>query len=175
MKREAKGNSIRIVDDVLANTGRRVSSWAKLKRIVGYVLLYKKKLLQSCNKGDPTQKEEPYRKVHCDKNQLDLVLIQRAEHQIIRGTQRRHFTDEIRLMERNQCVKKSSSIYKLDPYIDSNGLLRVGGRLNQSTMDESVKHPLLIPKGSILARLIIKWCHEKVAHSGRGITMNQML
>ena len=102
-------------------------------------------------------------------------MIQRAEHQIIRGTQRRHFTDEIRLMERNQCVKKSSSIYKLDPYIDSNRLLRVGGRLNQSTMDESVKHPLLIPKGSILARLIIKWCHEKVAHSGRGITMNQML
>ena len=44
-------------------------------------------------------------------------------------------------------MKKSSSIYKLDPYIDSNGLLKVGGQLNQSTMDGSVKHPLLIPKG----------------------------
>ena len=62
----------------------------------------------------------------------------------------------------------------MNPYIDGNGLLGVGGQLNQSTMDESVKHPLIIPKGSILARLIIKWCHEKVVHSGRGITMNQI-
>ena len=103
-----------------------------------------------------------------------MVLTQRAEHQIIRVSQRRHFSDEIKPMERNKCVKKGSSIYKLDPYIDGNGLLRVGGRLNQSATDESVKHPLLIPKDSILARLIIKWCHEKVAHSGRGITMNQI-
>ena len=77
-------------------------------------------------------------------------------------------------MERTKCVRKSSSIYKLDPYIDGNGLLRVGTWLSQSTMGESVKHPLLIPKGSILARLIIKWCHEKVTHSGRGITIHQI-
>ena len=41
LKREAKTNTVQIVD-VLANTERRVSIWAKLKRIVGYVLLYKK-------------------------------------------------------------------------------------------------------------------------------------
>ena len=40
-------------------------------------------------------------------------------------------------MERNKFVKKSSSIYKVDAYIDGNGLLRVGGQLNQSTMDAS--------------------------------------
>ena len=57
----------------------------KLNRVVGYVLLYKKKLLQSCNKGNPTQKEETNRKVHCYKNQLDMVLIQKAEHRIIRA------------------------------------------------------------------------------------------
>ena len=115
---------------MLANTERQVSSWAKLKGMVGYVLLYKKKLLQSCNKGNPIQKEEPSRKVYCDKNQLDMVLFQMAEDQIVRASQRRHFNDELKLMERNKCVKKSSSIYKLNPYIDGNGL-----PLNQSTMD----------------------------------------
>ena len=39
LKREAKGNTIQIVDDVLANAERQVSSWAKLKRIVECVLL----------------------------------------------------------------------------------------------------------------------------------------
>ena len=102
-----------------------------------------------------------------------MFLIQKAEHPIIRAIQRRHFSDKIKLMERNKCVK-SCSIYKLDPYIDGNGLLWVGGRLSHSTMHESAKHPLLIPKGSILARLIIKCCHEKVARSGRGIMMNQI-
>ena len=34
-KREAKSNAIQIVDDVLANTERQVSNWAKLKGIVG--------------------------------------------------------------------------------------------------------------------------------------------
>ena len=150
LKREVKDKTIQIVDDVLANTERRVSSWAKLKRCC-------------CARKNPA-----------DKNQLNMVLIQKAEHQIIRVSQRRHLSDEIKLMERNKCVKKSSSIYKLDLYIDGNGLLRVGGRLNQSTMDESVKHPILIPKASILARLIIKWCHGKVAHYGRGITKNQI-
>ena len=83
LKREAKGNAIRIVDDVLANTERQVSSRAKLKRIIGYVLLYRKKLLQSCTRGDPTQTEKPNRKVHCDKNQLDIVLIQRAPFTVV--------------------------------------------------------------------------------------------
>ena len=80
-----------------------------------------------------------------------MVLIKKAEHQIIRVIQRRHFSDAIKLTEKNKCVK-GSSIYKLDPYIDGNGILRVGSWLNQSTMNESVKHPLLIPKGSIFAR-----------------------
>ena len=84
------------------------------------MLLYKKKLVQYCSKGNPTQKEEPNRKVYCDKNQLDMVLIERAEHQIIKASQRRRFSDEIKLMESNKCVKKSSSIYNLDPYNDGN-------------------------------------------------------
>ena len=96
------------------------------------MLLYKKKVLQSCNKGNLTQKEEPNRKVHSDKNQLDMILVQSTEHQIIKTSQRRHLSDEIKLMERKECLKKCSSIYRLDPWIDGNGLLRVGGLLNQS-------------------------------------------
>ena len=86
LKRAVRGNAIQIVDDALANTERQVSSWAKLKRIVGYVLLCKKKFLQSCKKGNPIQKEEPNRKIHCDKNQLEIVFIEKAEHQIIRAS-----------------------------------------------------------------------------------------
>ena len=62
--------------------------------------------------------------VLCDKNQLSLESIQ----QIIRSSQKRHFKDEIKTLERSECFPKSNSIYKLDQYIDDNRL-RVGGRL----------------------------------------------
>ena len=45
LKREARANTVQIVDNVLANTERQVSSWEKLECIGGYLLLYKKQLL----------------------------------------------------------------------------------------------------------------------------------
>lgn len=42
LKREARTDTVQIVDVVLANTEGRVRSWAKLKRIVGHGLLHKK-------------------------------------------------------------------------------------------------------------------------------------
>ena len=62
--------------------------------------------------------------------------------------------------------KEKQQYLQVDSYIDGNRLLRVRGWLNQLSIYESVKRPLLKSKGSILARLIIKWHHEKVAHSG---------
>lgn len=59
-------------------------------------------------------------------------------------------------------------------YFNDNGLLKVGDQLNQLTLEEDIKHPLLIPKHSILSKLLIMWCHRKVIHSGRGVTMNQI-
>ena len=157
LKREAKINTINfflliIYLLILKGKSQAGPSWTLL---LVMCCCTRKKMLKSCNKGNPTQKKEPNRKAHCDKNQLDMVLIQKAEHQIIRASQRRHFSDEIKAMERNECEKKSRSVYQLDSY-NGNEFLRDGGRLNQSTMDENVKQVLLISKGSILARLTIK-------------------
>ena len=69
-------------------------------------------------------------------------------------------------------LNKKISIYKLDPFLDRCGLLRVGGRIQKSTVSEEMKHPVLLARKSEIAVMIIRWCHEKVAHSVRGITMN---
>ena len=37
-----------------------------------------------------------------------------------------------------------------------------------------MKHPMLIARKREISVMIIRWCHEKVAHSGRGITMKQI-
>ena len=38
-------------------------------------------------------------------------------------------------------VSKTSSLYKLNPFIDKMGLLRVGGRLHRSDLPYELKHP----------------------------------
>jgi len=52
-------------------------------------------------------------------------------------------------------------------------LLCVGGRLKRTAISNMI-HPILLPKSSHVSTLIIKWCHEKTGHSGRGITLNEV-
>ena len=72
---------------------------------------------------------------------LNTKDLQEAETKIIRSVQREEFQKEISLLRtsRNQddaqdsasfrVIKKKSSLYKLDPFLDHQGVLRVGGRL----------------------------------------------
>ena len=61
-------------------------------------------------------------------------------------------------------MKVSSSLYKLNPILD-NGLLRVHGRLNQHPEIEfDSKCPIILPKRSHIAMLIVKYYHDKVCN-----------
>ena len=65
-------------------------------------------------------------------------------------------------------------IGSLNPFIDNYGILRVGGRLKNSTLDESVTYPIILPKSGKVTELLIRWCHQKTARSGRNITLNEI-
>ena len=53
-------------------------------------------------------------------------------------------------------LKKSSTIYNLDPFMDADGLIRVGGRLKHSDLNNSCKHPVLLPKQEKVTDLVLK-------------------
>ena len=71
-------------------------------------------------------------------------------------------------------LMKRSSVYKLNPFIDERGLLRVGGSLRKSNLHFTDFHPILLSKDSCITRLIVEWCHQKTAHGGRGFTINEI-
>ena len=62
---------------------------------------------------------------------------------IIRAVQSESFSEELksdrRIAESNEpeTVPKSSKLYRLDPFVDNNGVLRVGGRLRRATLEKS--------------------------------------
>ena len=102
--------------------------------------------------------------------------MQEAEKCIVKMVQLKYFSEELKLlkMKNEENVKISSKISSLNPYLDENGIIRVGGRLEKSYINNDCKHPILMPKNCHISKLIILWCHQKTGHSGRGMTLNEV-
>ena len=102
----------------------------------------------------------------------DLISAHMAGSLIIKSSHRRYFSNELGILGEKGILNKKSRIYKLDPYLDRCDFLRVGDRIQKSTISEEMKYPMLLARKSEIAVMIIRLCYEKVAHSGSGITMN---
>ncbi|KAK7877393.1 hypothetical protein WMY93_031909, partial [Mugilogobius chulae] len=95
---------------------------------------------------------------------------EQAQEVIIKAVQRESFSDEVTLIETGKNIPKTSPLLKLSPYLDKSGLLRVGGRLLRSDLENAEKCPLILPRNHHVTRLLIRHYHEKVRHQGRHIT-----
>ena len=102
---------------------------------------------------------------------------QDAEILIFKELQCSAFKNEIAsLSHKEQKPKhtKRSPLLRLDPFIDDQGLIGVGGRLENSTLPFDVKHPIILPTCSHVIELIIDHFHERVNNQGKGMTMNEI-
>lgn len=93
---------------------------------------------------------------------------------IIRSLQDDVFWTEMQALKSGLTLKSTSSIYSLSPYIDGDGILRVGGRIAKAPLCDDVKHPAILPKKHHITKLLIRHFHEKVEHQGRGMTQNEI-
>jgi len=62
----------------------------------------------------------------------------------------------------------SSSLYKLDPFLDVNGILRVGGRRTRASLTDDTKVSIILPRNSHVTKLIVKHLHERTHQQGKG-------
>ena len=74
--------------------------------------------------------------------------MQHARQVLIQQVQQQEFAAEVSALQRGHLVTKSSPLARLTPYLDDEGLLRVQGRLQFSSLPPDEKHPILIPKES---------------------------
>ena len=58
-------------------------------------------------------------------------------------------------------------VYKLRPFLEGAGILRVGFRLQNSSSDYQSKHPLLLPSEHRVTKLLITDGRESVGHLGQ--------
>lgn len=64
-------------------------------------------------------------------------------------------------------LPRKSALRKLSPVLDSNGLLRVGGRIAKSGLEPCEVNPIIISGKHHVATLIVQHYHEVVKHQGR--------
>ena len=97
---------------------------------------------------------------------------EQASQGVIKAVQKEVFTAKLKALSSagGKRVSNESNLLRLDPFLDPNGILRVGGLLRNSTLGSQEKHPVLLPKGHHVSELIICHFYEKVHHQGRQIT-----
>ncbi len=114
--------------------------------------------------------------------------LQEAEKHILKTLQQTAFPNEQRKLnrmehgvtERNECrkrkavLKSDSSLYRLDPYVTSDGLLRVGGRIRLADVPYNARHPLILPKKEHIKQKIIRHYHCSTGRFGREMTLSEI-
>ena len=65
--------------------------------------------------------------------------------------------------------------FALTPLLMTEGGLRVGARLRQAKLLNSLKHPVILPRKGHISDLIVAHFHEKTGQQGRGITIKAVL
>ncbi len=89
---------------------------------------------------------------------------------IIKAVQQETYAQEYKSLETGNKLSRKSPLKGLDPFIDVDGLLRVGGRLTEAEIELDVRTPLIIPGKHHIATLLVKHHHERVQHQGRHYT-----
>jgi len=92
----------------------------------------------------------------------------------MRIVQAMHYPDELSALAAGRTVSHRSHIARLTPFLDDNGVLRVGGRLKHAIMFYDKKHPMIAPPQSWLTQLIVSSCHLRTLHGGVQLTLAQL-
>ena len=119
-------------------------------------------------------------KVSNKKAMIQVQDLQEADNVILKSVQCTAFPEELKSLKSSQHVKslddrlavpaertlcpRHFSLHKLDPFLDSQGILRAGGRLRNVSLPFEIKFPVILPRKSHVTTLIIRYFHEKIKH-----------
>lgn len=136
----------------------RYSDLNKLQRIISYIYRF----YQNCK--NPSNKNiEKY---------LTPKELTCALRKIILFTQQKHFANEFKLLRSGKSLKVG--IANLNPFIDAEGILRVGGRLCNASLSYDKLHPMILPKSSHITTLLIQREHVRLLHAGAKLVLSSL-
>ena len=127
-------------DAIILRIGLLTTSWLKMKKIMAWVILAKEILTKQIKKPTSDNLEKL----------INVELLEKAANTIIKLAGLKSFQGEVRVLNANSDsrveMSKLSNLYKIKPFLDSNVLLRVNGKLGESRLLHSETHLTHLPK-----------------------------
>ena len=144
---------------VLEILEERISSWHRMKRVVAWVIRFARRR---------------HRKGVSPNQDLSVSEINTAETIITKWVQARSFEKDLKSIEGNKTRKLKKwkgNLWRLNPFLDEDGVMRVGGRLSEAEEDENFCFPAIFPKQDIVSKRLVEWHHKKIEHRGKHSTI----
>ncbi|XP_055920890.1 uncharacterized protein LOC129952362 [Eupeodes corollae] len=146
----------------------RFSTWERIFRVMGQVFRYARKLKSKVK----SQYSPP-----C----LTSVDLAKAENYLFRLCQAESFPEEISALKSSDKepfkaeVVRTSSIYKLSPYLDENSTMRVKGRIDAAYgIPLNTKRPIILPNNHYITEIIISSYHYRFCHQNDETVINEL-
>lgn len=136
----------------------KCSRLSTLQRSIAYVL---RLISNSRNKVDKRS------------SSLSTVEISSSLQLLIKLHQRDCFSNEIRILNNKQNLPSNSRMLSLSPFLDENGILRVGGRIQRSKVSYERKHALLDINHNF-TKLLFSYHHIKLLHCGPQLLLSDI-
>ena len=131
---------------------QRFSDWLWYIRVFAHV---KRALHNMCNADQRKAERE-----------LTIDEIKEVEQDVMRLAQQDGFREDYELVKRSKPLPSSSPLIKLNPRIDESGVIRSDGRLEfAEQLPYEVRHPVILPRGHWVTKLIVKHYHERGNHN----------
>jgi len=89
-----------------------------------------------------------------------------AERSLIKGAQADEFGTDLVNVLAGKTIQKKSVLRTLCSFISEDGVILVGGRLGNSDILETKKHPIVLPSRYKVTRLIFEDQHRALHHCG---------
>ncbi|CAG9137874.1 unnamed protein product [Plutella xylostella] len=138
------------VPNPIANLIHNRSSFTNLVRILAYVLRF----INKCHKKESLHGHH------------SLSELQRSKVMILKMAQKEMFPEEYSLLQSDQSLPAKNRLLSLSPFLDEDGLIRVGGRLKNSFYSFDVKHPILLCSKHHITKILFRLHHISFHHAG---------
>lgn len=145
-----------------------LSVWSKfstLRKLIRVIAYCRRFIVYCKGRKDNSERSPPW---------LTAKELDEALTVCIKQCQRQYFSTEIEDLVKMGKVQKKSVLTSLNPFVDHEGLLRVGGRLERATITENLKHPIIVPAKSHFTDLLIADTHQKTLHGGPQLMLNYL-
>lgn len=97
---------------------------------------------------------------------LTTAELDKALNLIVKSVQINMFPVEIKDLKNKKPINSRSRLLTLTPFLDDDGILRVGGRLKNSTYSNDKKHPIILSADSHLTTILFRSNHLQLLHAG---------